>query len=193
MRPPGRGPVALAAATAGAAVLATSSATWFTARAPSVLTGSVRVEATGADAAPGLTGLALVLLAAGAAIALGRTWAARVAGAAVALAGLAVVVVTVGVLEAPEPALEAAAADASGVRLLDGRPDRTAWPGLTAVLGGLAVLAGTTAVLAAPGWRSTGRRFEAGSPPTTAAADERTRAMDDWDALGRGDDPSGPR
>lgn len=195
-RMPGRGAVVRTTALLGGALVASSSVTWFTAQAPSVLAETVEVSTTGGDAAPGVTGLALVVLAGAAAIALGRPWAARLAGGVVAAAGLALTVLTLVTTGDPTPALEAVAADASGLREIEGPVTRTAAPYVTAALGVLAAAAGVTAVLAAPSWR-VARRFDADAGAKTApnarADDARTRAMDDWDALGRGEDPSAGR
>ncbi len=100
----------------------------------------------------------------------------------------------VGFLSDPRPRLEAAAAQVTGVRDVVGEAQLTPWPYVTVALGVL-VVATAVLVLRIPA-ASAGRRFERSAAPDAAQPDddrdERVRAMDDWDALGRGEDPTSP-
>jgi len=96
----------------------------------------------------------------------------------------------------PEPALRQAAGAVSGATELVGEPQVTAWPTLALAVAVLAVLVGAALPWLAGSWQRVGRRYETAAATPSAGPDgpatgtPRTRAMDDWDALSRGDDPS---
>ncbi len=191
-----RGRVVVAVLVLGAVAFALSALTWASAEVPTVLAEN-SVAVSGGEAAPATQAAALAVLAAGLAVAIGGRWVTRVV--AVALAGLGVLLgaSAVGFLMEPRPRLEAAAAQVSGVREIAGEPALTPWPYATALLG-LVVVAVAVLTLRVPTTATPGRRFEragdAPAPSRRTAADDfgdaRGRAMDDWDALGRGEDPS---
>ncbi|MDD9205304.1 Trp biosynthesis-associated membrane protein [Georgenia sp. 10Sc9-8] len=196
-------PVALLGA---AATLVVAGVPWAHGTVPTVLS-SDEITVDGTSAAPAVPALALVGLAAAAALAIGRRWAVVLASVVLLVAGASVAALSLGVVLQPEPAVLEAAGRVSGVRRLDGPAGATAAPFLAALLGVLVALAGLAGLVGRRDWGRTGRRFErtadpasgtgapgreAAAPGPGAAVSERDRAMDDWDALGRGEDPSDP-
>lgn len=209
----GRGAAFVVVAGLGAALLGVASAPWLDVPVATAIARET-VSVRGTTAVPAVPASALLLLAAGLALALAGRLTRALALVAVAGAGLAAAVGAVMLLADPTPAALAAAAEATGVRALDGEPRTTAWPVLGAALGVGAVVAPGVLAWAARAWpEGGGRRYEpaaagtaertagersagqplAGQPagePAAQATDERVRAMDDWDALSRGEDPT---
>ncbi|WP_324652841.1 Trp biosynthesis-associated membrane protein [Georgenia sp. H159] len=152
------------------------------------------VRLSGAEAAPVTTAASLAVLATGLAVAIGGRWVTRLCALALVALGVLLAASAVGFVLDPGPRLLAAAAELTGVREIAGDPVVTAWPYVTAALG-LLVAASAVLVLRVPTATAAGRRYErAGTGPAPDAGtddrDDRVRAMDDWDALGRGEDPS---
>ncbi|HLV05499.1 Trp biosynthesis-associated membrane protein [uncultured Georgenia sp.] len=190
-RPVTRGRVVLAVLVLGALGVGASALPWASVTVPTVL-GQSTVSASGSEMQPVTTAASVAVLAAGLAVSLGGRWVVRVGAAAVALLGLLLAVTTVGFLRDPVPPLRGVAAQATGVAEITGAPSLTVWPYLTAALGVAVAVAGVlaTRITTTPA----GRRFEraGGAPSAQTAPDARVQAMDDWDALGRGEDPSAP-
>ncbi|GAA4422307.1 hypothetical protein GCM10023169_16500 [Georgenia halophila] len=193
-----RSRVVLAALALGALLLAAGSATWASGQVLTVL-GEQDVAVSGTTAAPGLVAAALVVAAAALAVAIGRRVGAALGGLAMVGAASVVVAVVTGFLSDPAAPLRASAAEVSGVPRLAGTVTVGVWPYVTLALAVLAAAAGVLAVVAGRTWGGAGRRFErpaagvgsAGARSAVGrAGDARTRAMDDWDALGRGEDPT---
>jgi uncharacterized membrane protein (TIGR02234 family) len=191
---PRRGHVVVAVLALGGLLLACGSAGWAHGEVSTVL-GPQDVSVSGSAAAPGVGAAALVVGAAALAAGIGRRIGAVLAG--IALIGAAVIVgaSVIGFLGDPAAPLEAAAGEISGVPELTGEPQVTFWPYLTLLLAVAVAAAGLVTLVASRSWQAAGRRFE--RPASTGrrsaaseATDERDRAMDDWDALGRGEDPS---
>lgn len=191
----------------GGALLAISAAPWLLVPVSTAI-AETTVSVPGSTAVPAAPASALVVLAGGLAVAIAGRVARVVAAVAVAGAGLLAAVAAVRFVADPAAAALAASAEATGLRELAGTPSVTPWPLVAAGLGGLAALAAVTVAFASRRWESGagGRRFEravpdggasSGETPGGASAgteaepvDVRTRAMDDWDALSRGDDPT---
>ncbi|WP_413450154.1 Trp biosynthesis-associated membrane protein [Georgenia phoenicis] len=194
-RRPSRGRVVVLVLVLGAVAFGLSVLTWASAPVPTVLAERT-VTVTGGDAAPATTAAGLAVLATALALALGGRWVSRLCAVALVALGALLAASAVGFLLDPQPPLLAAAATVSGVREISAAPSVTPWPYL-AVLVGVLVAACSVLVLRMP-TTAGGRRFErpaaAGERPVTLAdaPDERVRAMDDWDALGRGEDPTEP-
>lgn len=194
-----RGRIVFALLLAGGGALGLASTTWV--RAPvRGADGPSVVAVSGAVAAPGSTALAVLVLAAAVALALAGRVAARLIAAVVTAAGLAGALVALTVLRDPLPAALAAAGEVIGADHLDGEAAITVWPAAFALVGGVVALLGGWALLAGGRWPTTGRRFDtaersggaAGAAPTISSppTDARAQAMDDWDAISRGEDPS---
>lgn len=182
-----------AAATLLLAVLVGASAlpVWVSATGASALSDEVAVRVAGSAAAPAVPATALVLAAAGAAVALAGRVGRWVVAAIVLLGGGAVAGAAVGVLADPQGPALAASAELTGVDHLVGPAAATAAPWLAAALGALVVAAAVGLVRSSATWPAPNRRHEGapGRSPDDApgdAPDERA----DWDALSRGADPS---
>ncbi|GAA4286464.1 Trp biosynthesis-associated membrane protein [Georgenia daeguensis] len=194
MTVPRRRHVVVAVLALGVLLLACGSAGWAHGEVSTVL-GPREVSVSGSSAAPGVGAAALVVGAAALAAAIGRRVGAVIAGIALVCAAVLVAASVVGFLGDPAAPLEAAAGEISGVPELTGEARTAVWPYVTLVLAVAVAGAGVVTLLAGRSWQSAGRRFErpATAGPRSAASaatDERDRAMDDWDALGRGEDPS---
>lgn len=198
-RPPTRGRAVVVVLVLGALTFGLSLLTWASAPVPTVLAEQT-VTVTGGEAAPATTATGLAVLATALAVALGGRWVSRLCALALVALGALLAASAVGFLLDPRPPLLAAAAAVSGVREISAAPSTTPWPYL-AVAAGVLVAASAVLVLRAARTTTAGsRRFErapaAGERPRPVpdaeARDDRVRAMDDWDALGRGEDPTEP-
>ncbi|WP_127129218.1 Trp biosynthesis-associated membrane protein [Georgenia sp. SYP-B2076] len=188
--------VVLAALLLAVALVALGAAPWVHATVATVI--DVRdVSVSGSAAAPALTAGALVVGAAALAVGIGRRVAAAVGGVALLVAAVLVEAAVVSFLRDPRSPALTAASELSGVRQLSGEVVTTPWPWVAVVVGAAVALLALVPLLRGGRWQAAGRRFERGEPgrargrsASSDATDARTRAMDDWDALGRGEDPS---
>lgn len=193
-QPPARGArarAALAVILAGLVLFGLSSATWFSAVVPGAVQGEVEVAVSGAEAAPALGGVALVLLAAGAALGLVGPGGRRVVGLVVGLAGTAGTAVALLALRSPGRALQDQVAEATGVGVV---PEEIASSpvGPVTALACLAVLAlGLRHALGRGSWPRPGSRHvrvrDARATTAVGALEDPALA---WDALSEGGDPS---
>lgn len=180
----------------GVAVLVTTLPTWVSGSAPTA-TGDLTVSAAGTTVAPGTASIALVILAAGAVLGLaGRVL--RVLALLGVIAGAILAALNVfAFLAAPEVAAASAAAEVTSVRAINEPVAVTVWPYLCLAVLAIGAGLGVWFLTRLGSWQAVGRRFETrgAPPPAEDVADSRTRArrqaMDDWDALSRGEDPSG--
>jgi len=175
--------VLLLAAAAGAS----AAPTWVTASGVSALAGQVAVRVPGSAAAPVVPATALVLAAAGAAVALAGRVGRWVVAAVVLSGGAALVTAAAVVLTDPAaPAADAVRAQ-TGVDHLVGPAVATAAPWFTVAVGVITVLVAVLVVRWSGAWSAPSRRHErAAGSAATPTPDERS----DWDALTRGADPS---
>lgn len=188
-----RGRTVMALLALGVAGFGLAALPWLKLTVPTVI-AQQDVDVSGTTAAPAVGAASLAVLAVALAVAIGGTWVRRIAGVALVGLGLLLAVTTVQLLLDPEPAALAAAGTVSGVSRIVGDPSLTPWPYVTVLLG-VAVAAGGVLVLTARSWATAARRYEratAAPTPDTSATAPRVRAMDDWDALGRGEDPTAP-
>lgn len=187
-----RGPLLLLAALGAVVALGAGAPTWVSGRAATA-TGTAAVLASGRDAAPVATALALVSLAAVVASLLGRRVARLVAALVLVAGGAGVLAASTGPLREPAAALSAPARAASGTTQarVEGTVDVAPWPVVSAVGGGLVALAGVGLVVGARGRqapRAAGRYDRDARAGATAPAREDPAAA--WDALSHGDDPT---
>ncbi|NCD18522.1 MAG: hypothetical protein EOL89_00835 [Actinobacteria bacterium] len=171
----------------GAVVLALGGTEWFTAVAPTP-TGAAAVALTGATAAPAVTAAGLVLLAAGLTLTIAGVAVGRIAAIAAAATSAGALAQVLGVTLDPTAQLEQAAAAATGVPELQGIADVLLPAWLTVAALGAMVVVSVVAVPALRAWPRGRSRFERDG--AAVEEDARARAMDDWDALGRGEDPT---
>lgn len=163
----------------------------------SALLPTVELAVAGRDLLPGLTALGLVGLAGVPALAATRGRGRVVVGAVLALTGAAVVTAIVR-LGATDPGLVTTALQTDLVQQAGGREavggHGTAWPWITAAGGALLLVAGLLVAVHGPRWSALGRRYEspvAAADPGPAEKRPATGERDLWEALDRGEDPTG--
>lgn len=181
----------------GAIVVISSTQTWLTV----VLDDGAghTLDVAGAAAVPVLAPLGLAVLALGGALSIVGLVLRYVFGAlAVLVAG------TIGWLSAqvafavPTSAVASTVSEATGITGESAVADlvtsvtATAWPVVTLLTAILLVAAGLFTLASAGRWKSSGRRYRtAGATPATSAAGSRPHdAIDSWDDLSRGEDPT---
>ncbi|WP_265521072.1 Trp biosynthesis-associated membrane protein [Oerskovia flava] len=173
----------------GLAALGAAAPTWLTTSGASVLDPDVAVTLTGTDAAPGVAAGALVLAAAALALGLVGRVGRWVVLAVAAASGVVVGGSAVSFLLDPDGPARSAVAQVTGVTEATGPVEVTVFPVLAAALGAVVVLAVVAVALASRRWTQGSARHERGSaPPAGQPADEQAT----WDALSRGEDPTGP-
>jgi hypothetical protein len=162
------------------------------------------LEVPGASTVPVLAPLSLAVLALGAALSIVGLALRYVFGALAALIGGILAWLTARVVfEHPVSAVASVVTEATGitgesaVARLVASIDATPWPAVTLVVWVVLVVAGGFVLATAHRWSRTGRRYRtddtarsaspAGSRPHDAAG---SHAIDDWDDLSRGEDPT---
>lgn len=196
MSPPrlSRGRAVLVVLLGGVLLFGTALPTWVSGAARTT-TGTSPVAVSGTDAAPGVASAAAVVLVAALVLGLSGRLTRVLAVVGVVGGGALALVGAVVFLRDPEPALRSAAGEVGGVPELAGAATTAPWPVLAAVVAGLVTLVGLALPLLLGRWQQVGRRYERDAPrrrPSDAGADvsRRVQAMDDWDALSRGEDPT---
>lgn len=178
--------IALTSIVVAAATLVLAwSQTWFVLQ----LSGEP-LEIGGDAAAPAVLALALTLLALVGVLAIAGPRLRVGLGVIVVLVGAGSAVVAGAVVLDPSAVFERAVGDATGIggagalALIDSAAS-TAWP-LVAIAGGVAAAAiGIGVVLRSRAWPASGRRYE-----VTAAGEAPRDAVETWDSMSRGDDPT---
>ncbi|MGO1840055.1 MAG: Trp biosynthesis-associated membrane protein [Candidatus Microbacterium stercoravium] len=178
-----------------ALVLISSTQTWATTDVQGTL-----IEAKGADALSLLQPLALAALALSLALALaGRIVRMALAAIAVVL-GASLVWLTAGAAFGdPVASVESAVTEHTGIAGAEGVSSvvadvaLTPWPSIALAFGILVALGGLLAVSTGPMWRRAGHRYDKADPTSRAAASGPLDAVDSWDDLSRGDDPTDRR
>ncbi|MFV0427561.1 MAG: Trp biosynthesis-associated membrane protein [Beutenbergiaceae bacterium] len=174
----------------GLALFGLSLPTWARALSPTSV-DVVQVAVAGTSAAPGVASAALVVVVAGLVLGLAGRLSRLLAALAMVVAGAVAVASTLRMLADPVTALRGPVGQVSGVTEIVEMPELTAWPIVAVVLGGLIVLMGLLAPFLGA-WQAVGRRFQSGPATGPVSASDRTKAMDDWDSISRGEDPSQP-
>lgn len=184
-------------ATAALGVIAATQV-WFTV---TIAGGAEPLEVLGADAAPLLTPLSLAALALGAALSIAGLVLRHVFGLLCVLLGVALGALT-WPLAISQP-VEAVASTVTGATGITGRDavaeliagiDATAWPAIAAAAWVLLVAAGIAVLVTARRWPAGDRRYRTDIGAAAArGTTDRSRpadAIDSWDDLSRGDDPT---
>jgi hypothetical protein len=170
------------------------------------------LEVPGASAVPVLAPLSLAVLALGAALSIaGRTLRYVFGALAVVTGGVLAWLTARVVFEHPVSAVAAVVTESTGiagessVAKLVASIDATAWPALTLVVWLVLIAAGGFVLATAHSWSRTGRRYRTDddAPPVARATSRPaggdgprphdaagSRAVDDWDDLSRGQDPT---
>lgn len=158
-----------------------------------------QLPVAGASAVPVLTPLSLAVLALGGALSIVGMVLRYIFGAvAVAIGGLLAVLSWQVATQHPVSAVASVVTEATGITGIDAVAtlvssiSATPWPYITVVLAVVLVAAGAFAITTARGWRGSGRRYETDTaqPSATAPASRPHDAIDSWDDLSRGDDPT---
>lgn len=157
------------------------------------------LEVAGAAALPVLAPLSLAALALGGALSIVGRIVRYVFGVlTVAIGGILVLLAARIAVEHPTSAVVATVTEATGiageasVAALVATIVATPWPAVTVVAAAILTAAGVFTLATAHRWRSGGRRYETDastSGPRPGDA-ERTDAIDSWDDLSRGEDPT---
>lgn len=196
----------------GAIGVISSTQTWLTA----VLDDGAdhQIAVAGADAVPVLAPLSLAVLALGAALSIVGTVLRFAFGAlTVLIAGLLGYLTAVIAFTTPVSAVASSVTTATGITGIDAVAGMvssitaTPWPGVTLAASVILLIAGVFTLVTAAGWRGSGRRYRSdpdaapgakGEADAAAAASRPFDAVDSWDDLSRGGDPTadpstGPR
>lgn len=173
---------------AGAALAGTTRATWISTRSADITGAARTVEVSGADAAPAVLALALVAVAAALATGLSGRWLRLLTGPALLLTGLAAAVAAVGAAVRPAGAAAGAVAEGTGVAGAHITAAPTLWPWAALGAAVLVALDGALVLVVGAHWRRTARYDR--EPEELADPAEDPAAA--WDALSRGEDPTGP-
>ncbi|MEX0151544.1 Trp biosynthesis-associated membrane protein [Microbacterium sp. LMI1-1-1.1] len=192
----GRSVAVLAMLLAGALGVISSTQTWMDVVLADGAQQSLSVP--GSDALPVLTPLSLAALALGAALSIVGPVLRYVFGVlGLAIAAIVGVSTAQILFTAPVSATAATVTEATGISGLDAVADLVAdisltpWPALTLVVQMLLAVAAVFTLVTARRWRSgAGRKYRT---ETAGAADGTSRphdAIDSWDDLSRGDDPT---
>lgn len=185
---------------AGALGIISSTQTWLTV----VLTEGAgeALPVPGAAAIPVLAPLSLAVLALGGALSIVGLVLRYVFGALTVVIAVVLGVLTAQIVLAPPIAAVAAtvttATGLTGAEAVGGivaTIGRTPWPAVTLVAWIVLLAAGLFTLATGRRWRGSGRRYEAdaaprGSAASPAAASRPHDAIDSWDDLSRGDDPT---
>lgn len=157
--------------------------------------GQHSLPVDGAIAAPALAALALATLALAAALAIAGIWFRFLLGVLQVLLGASITLSAVLVFIDPVGAAEPAVTDATGiagaesVASIVSSATVTAWPAITLALGILTILAGIGIVVTARLWPTSSKKYSA-VRLEPVATEEMPDAVDSWDELTRGDDPT---
>jgi len=179
---------------AGAIGIISSTQTWLMV---ALKAGGDPLPVPGASAIPVLAPLSLAVLALGGALSIVGPVLRYVFGALSVLASASLLWLTVPVVFAPPTsAVASTVTTATGITGRDavaglvGSLTATAWPAVA--LAGWILLAatGVFTLVTAHAWRRVGRRYEAEQTPH-APAEGPLDAVDSWDELSRGEDPTG--
>lgn len=191
-----RGGATITTAIVGALVLLTTLPTWVRATTPTA-TGDIAVSAGGTTASPATASVGLVIVAVALVLGLAGK-AARVGALIVAIAGSVGAAITiVTFLANPDVVAASAAAGVTSVRAVNTPVSVTAWPYVSLGVLTVGVLTSLWLLTHLGTWSAVGRRYQPATqaPPSTPAsgdrdAQARRQAMDDWDAITRGEDPT---
>lgn len=197
-------PVIVATVVGAGLVLLSWSQTWFELLIEASTTGGTGepIDVTGSVASPALAALGLAGLALVAALAIAGPGIRVVLGVLEVLLGGCVLLAAGLSLADPIASVSPAVTDATGVAgaaptaELVASVSATVWPVLAIVGGALLVLAGIAVLVTGTRWPASSRRYsdsrmaadDAAATPVERPASD--RAIDDWDGLSRGDDPT---
>lgn len=181
---------------AGAVGVVSATQTWLTVE---VTSAHGILDIAGAAALPVLSPLSLATLALGLALAIVGPVLRYVFGALAAIIAIVLGIATGQVLTAPTTAHVASEVTSTtgitgdaGVAELVAGIGLTAWPAVALAAWVILLAAGVTTLVTGRSWRTTGRRYrtDAHAEAHAPAASRPHDAIDDWDDLSRGSDPT---
>jgi uncharacterized membrane protein (TIGR02234 family) len=157
------------------------------------------VAVAGTAAIPVLTPLSLAVLALGAALSIVGRVLRIVFGALTVAAAIGIAAVTAPVaFDAPVDAYAPSVTETTGitgdssVAALVSSTSVTAWPLAALVAAVVLLIAGAFVLVTGWGWTGGGRKYDTPRRRTAVADDAPLDAIDSWDDLSRGDDPTFP-
>ena len=193
----------LATLAAGAIGVISSTQTWLVATLDD--TAQTELAVSGAAAVPVLAPLSLAVLALGAALSIvGRVLRFAFGVLTVAIAGTVGFLSAQVALAAPVSAVASTVTTSTGITGADAVADlvasviATPWPAITVACSVLLLAGGVFTLATAQAWGRSGRRFEAERVAAAEATDAGAEpaasrpvdAIDSWDDLSRGEDPT---
>jgi uncharacterized membrane protein (TIGR02234 family) len=204
--------IILGVVAAGALALLAATQTWYTVHLAASANHPGGLDVPGSSAAPALTALSLACLALALALAISGRIARFVLALLGVLVGVCIILSAAGAMANPEATGISIVTKATGIagddsvrRLIVGI-DATLWPPVALAAGILVALAGVAAWVTANRWAGGSKRYqavrfspaerapdsEAQHPATNRPAAENARdaAIDTWDDLSNGDDPT---
>ncbi|MGO1234778.1 MAG: Trp biosynthesis-associated membrane protein [Microbacterium gubbeenense] len=178
--------------TGGALALISSTQTWATTELQATL-----LEAKGADALSLLQPLALAALALSLALALAGRIVRMVLAAIAVVLGVGLTWISAAVVfGSPVTAVESTVTEHTGIAGTEGVASVvsgtaiTAWPVIALVCGVVVAIGGAFALATGLAWRRGGHRYDAAGSAHQARSSGPLDAVDSWDDLSRGDDPT---
>jgi uncharacterized membrane protein (TIGR02234 family) len=183
------GPIVLGILGAGALALFAVTRAWATAtvRTPGVPIDTV--EASGADGAPVLVILAIVVVAAGLAVVASGGWVRQLVGLTIAAVAACAAVRALSLDIGGAPIARALRESPANLGAVHPVPDVSSWPVVATVAFGVAALLGSCVVAFGRQWPRMGSRYDrpASAPPEQR---ELLEEADVWRALDDGHDPT---
>jgi len=187
------GPIVTGLLVVGAIALFAVTRAWATAtvRTPGVPTD--QVEASGADAAPVLVALAIVVIAAALAVVASGGWVRQIVGLVVATVAAWAAVQALSVDIAGAPMARALVDSPANLGAAHPIPNVSAWPVVAGVAFAFAAVLGLVVVLFGRQWPRMAKRYDRPSEGSSSVAPDLAADADDaelWRALDDGRDPT---
>lgn len=181
--------VMLGSLAVSAAAFLTTLPTWIRAEVSTVVSTST-LEISGADAASTVSALALVALVASLALRLAGPLVRKLLALVLVGAGLGLALAAVGVNADPQAASLAQVSALTGTNAPANSYELTSLPLLAAACGALLALVGGWAFAATSYWRTGGKYDRSAARAARLAQTQRPDAIDAWDSLTEGKDPT---
>lgn len=191
-----------------ALALLASTQTWYTLQLSAAANHPGSLDVSGSKAAPALTALALAGIALAGALAISGAIARIVVGALGFVLGGCITLSAVLAIAQPAATGISAVTDATGIggstaviKLIT-RADSSVWPIVALIVGVLIALAGIAILATIRRWPESSRRYQSAhfepadgqqqehSAERPKAENSRDAAIDSWDELSKGDDPT---
>lgn len=165
--------------------------TWVLVNVDATTVQMPQIVVDGSQAAPAVTALCVVVLAGALALLIGRKVARYIIGVINLAAGAGVLSAGLTATLDPAAAAAGAVAEATGLRIISGTYEATAWPMLAMVAGLLIMLQGLAVLIAAGSWVKN-TKYDRVATDSNAAQDpvQNRDSISDWEQLSSGDDPT---